>query len=359
MIKIRVRYLSTRPRKGGVAYYWLPTPSLVCAGFLRRRLSDDLAEAVQQAERLNRQLDGWRDGGTKPSGPQPGTMAALSEEFQLDDDFKRLAPRTQDDFIRCIKPALDWIGAERPQDITRRAVKAWYRQNREKRGEANSRNAMAALRRLFSWAVSEGRIADNPAMKIRVTAPASRARVWTIDERDTFVATATAQGRASMAAAVVLGWCLGQRPADLRKLAWTAWDGRTVALRQAKTGALVRVPALPELRTMLETLPRVSTQMVVNEVTKRPFEESAFQHLFAEIRTKAGLPADLQFRDLRRTMATALGAAGCTDDQIRSITGHKTRNVVAVYVRPDNDFAEAAIKRLRTKVERSRTPARK
>ncbi len=44
---------------------------------------------------------------------------------------------------------------------------------------------------------------------------------------------------------------------------------------------------------------------------------------------------DVQFRDLRRTLATALGAAGCTDDQIRAITGHKTRSVVAVYVRPD------------------------
>jgi len=36
------------------------------------------------------------------------------------------------------------------------------------------------------------------------------------------------------------------------------------------------------------------------------------------------MPADLQFRDLRRTLATALGAAGCTDDQIRSITGYRT-----------------------------------
>jgi hypothetical protein len=352
MAKLRVRYLSTRPRRTGTAYYWLPTPALQKAGFLPRRLSDDKAEAIAQAERFNAELDAWRDHGTRPSGITLGSLAAVDLEFQRDDDFKRLAPRSQADYLRCIKPALDWAGDQPIGDLTRRFIKAWYRQQRDMRGEANSRNAMAALRRLLSYAVSEDHIPDNPAMKLRVTAPASRDRVWTLDERDRFVAAAKAHGRPSMAAAVVLGWCLGQRPADLRTLAWTAWDGRTVALRQAKTGALVRVPALPDLRTLLDDLPRTSTQIVVSETTKRPYQESAFQHLFAEIRTKAGLPADLQFRDLRRTLATALGAAGCTDDQIRAITGHKTRNVVAVYVRPDNAFAEGAIDRLRTKVER-------
>jgi integrase len=56
--------------------------------------------------------------------------------------------------------------------------------------------------------------------------------------------------------------------------------------------------------------------------------------------------SNLQFRDLRRTLATALGAAGCTDDQIRAITGHQTREVIAVYVRPNDAFAKAAMGRL-------------
>jgi hypothetical protein len=58
-----------------------------------------------------------------------------------------------------------------------------------------------------------------------------------------------------------------------------------------------------------------------------------------------------------------LGAAGCTDDQIRAVTGHQTREVVAVYVRPDRKFAEGAIKRLeganRAQVRRSKLDASK
>lgn len=87
-------------------------------------------------------------------------------------------------------------------------------------------------------------------------------------------------------------------------------------------------------------------QIVVSEETGRPYQESAFQHEFARIRAASGLPVDLQFRDLRRTLATALGAAGCTDDEIRAITGHTTREVVAVYVRPDHAFAQGAMKKL-------------
>ncbi|HUC18891.1 MAG TPA: hypothetical protein VMA37_14515 [Acetobacteraceae bacterium] len=54
-----------------------------------------------------------------------------------------------------------------------------------------------------------------------------------------------------------------------------------------------------------------------------------------------------KFTDLRRTMATNLGAAGCTDDQIWAITRHRARKVVKVHVRPDRTFAEQAIRRLK------------
>jgi integrase len=149
-----------------------------------------------------------------------------------------------------------------------------------------------------------------------------------------------------MALAAMLGWCLGQRPADLRTMLWTAYDGKTIRISQAKTDNTVGIPVLPELRRLLETTPRTSVQMVVSENTGRPCRAPDFQHTFADIRGKAGLPDDLQYRDLRRTLATAPGAAGRSEDQIRSITGHRTREVLKVYVRPDDTFAKGAMGRL-------------
>jgi hypothetical protein len=38
-------------------WYWQPTKKLLDAGFIARRLSDELAEAIREAEALNAKLD--------------------------------------------------------------------------------------------------------------------------------------------------------------------------------------------------------------------------------------------------------------------------------------------------------------
>jgi hypothetical protein len=138
----------------------------------------------------------------------------------------------------------------------------------------------------------------------------------------------------------------GTSDRDLRTLAWSAYDGHTVSSRHAKTGTSVALPVVPELRHLLDSILRRSTQIVTSENTGRPYQESDFQHTFAGIRQRAGLADDLRYRDLGRTLPTAPGATGCSDDQIRSITGRKTRSIVAVYVRSDDTFARGAMGKL-------------
>lgn len=352
MAKLKVRYLVARRQiRRPTRYYWVPTRKLQVAGFVIRRLPDGLGEAVHAAELLNAELDRWYRG-EQPvmSSQRQDTLRALDDLFQRDDTFQALSERSKRDYLYSIRPALTWMGPEPVASIQRRAIKVWQRQMVAERGLANARNAIAALRRLLSFGRDEGWIADNPALQLRVRLPPSRSRVWASAEIEAFCQAATAAERPSMALAVMLGWCLGQRPADLRTLTWTAYGPGpqpTITLRQRKTGKQVQLPVLPELQLLLDVTERLSTQIVVSEVTRRPYTESQFQHTFARIRAAAGLPDDLQFRDLRRTVATALGAAGCTDDQIRAVTGHITRGVVAVYVRPDTTFATAAMDRLR------------
>ena len=297
-----------------------------------------------QAQQYNDSLDAWYRGETvKTAAYAPDSMNALNDRFQTDSLYLEMGERTKRDYLYNVKAGLEWADGVAARSITARAVRAWYRGQKADFGVATARNRFAAFRRLCSFGKVEGWMAENPCLGLRIEAPKSRPRVWTIQERDAFCAAALGAGRPSMALAVMLGWCLGQRPADLRTLPWSAYNGNAMALRQAKTGAAVWVPALPELRTLLDATPRRSTQIVVSENTTRPYHESDFQHTFADIRDKAGLPADLQYRDLRRTLATALGAAGCSEDQIKSITGHKTREVLSVYVVPDTSFAEGAM----------------
>jgi hypothetical protein len=114
------------------------------------------------------------------------------------------------------------------------------------------------------------------------------------------------------------------------------------SITQSKRGARVRVPVMQETRRWIEETPRTSTRIIVSEATGRPFSTFHFGHEFARIRKAAGLPHDLQFRDLRRTALTEAGDSGATDDELRAMSGHTSREVLSVYVVPTGAQAAAA-----------------
>jgi len=47
--------------------------------------------------------------------------------------------------------------------------------------------------------------------------------------------------------------------------------------------------------------------------------------------------------DLRRTGATEMAESGCTEDQLRAVTGHKSRVILETYVRPTRRMARAGM----------------
>jgi integrase len=84
-------------------------------------------------------------------------------------------------------------------------------------------------------------------------------------------------------------------------------------------------------------------------MTGRPYGEDVFRHLFREVATSAGLPGDLQFRDLRRTAAVRLAEAGCSVPEIAAITGHeltRTVQILETYCPRNTAMARNAIARL-------------
>lgn len=68
------------------------------------------------------------------------------------------------------------------------------------------------------------------------------------------------------------------------------------------------------------------------ERTKAPYSDRLRNKVYHRVRDKAGLPDDLNFYDLRRTAATEMGNANCTEDEIRAVTGHVSRQIVSTYV---------------------------
>jgi integrase len=61
-----------------------------------------------------------------------------------------------------------------------------------------------------------------------------------------------------------------------------------------------------------------------------------------EIRQRAMLPSKLTMKCLRHSGATELGEADATEDQIASVTGHKSRQMLNIYVKKTKRLAETA-----------------
>jgi integrase len=64
----------------------------------------------------------------------------------------------------------------------------------------------------------------------------------------------------------------------------------------------------------------------------RPFTSAGFGNWFRDRCNEAGLP-QCSAHGLRKAAATRLANAGCSSDQIRAITGHRSLSEVAHYTR--------------------------
>ena len=129
-----------------------------------------------------------------------------------------------------------------------------------------------------------------------------REEIWKQDEIDRFLAACEGERHG---AAIALGFKImlytTQRPGDVRAMAWSAYDGDTLTIRQQKTGKLVEVHCLDVLREALDEAraKRTGTVIVAGPSGQR-LAENTWRAAFDIIRHKAGLD-HLQARDLRRT----------------------------------------------------------
>jgi integrase len=333
------------PRMKRVAgrWYWRTTAAVKALGFCDEALGDDADKAIARARDLNAQVESERArrAGLPPS-IIPGSVAALIGKYEASPQFAKLAPKTKQDY-RLLLRRIEKVAASKiVSTITRAWLVTGYEVVQTKSGLATANAMMRVWRILLGHACDRGMIDVSPADGMRLTGVAARTQIWTPEQVEAFCAAAAAEKRESLALAVRLALDIGQRQGDILALTWNDYDGAAFTIVQNKTKHALRVPVMPDMQARLAAMKRQAVQIIVSEATGRPYQPFHFGHEFSRIRAIAKLPSDLQFRDLRRTAATELGAAGATDDEIRSVTGHRSRGVVAVYVRPDERMATAA-----------------
>lgn len=326
-------------------YFWRPTEAIKRLGFTNVALGDDLLKAVKEARRLNDQVEKVKRGADHREGPARGSVAHVIRLYKADEAFTNLKPRTRKGYDKILREIEKVAGAVMAAAITRKGMKATYRALKQ-RGLHIAAAHMRVWSILMGIALDEGLRKPelgNPASKLKITTPPPRRHRPTFDEVMQFCEVAEREGRRSMKLAALLAFDLNQREGDVLTLVRSAYDGTRVAVRQEKTGTLVKVLATKMLKAELDAIEHAHATFVISEATGLPYKEDYFRHEFRRLANLAGV--NFQFRDLRRGGLTETGDAGATLLQLHATSGHRSLQSSEPYLVATIEQADAAIRK--------------
>ncbi|MCV2877634.1 tyrosine-type recombinase/integrase [Sedimentimonas flavescens] len=230
-------------------------------------------------------------------------------------------------------------------------------------------NRMTVLCAVFNEAKRRGEITRNPLDGFERAYISNRAElIWTEADITRFMIDAPLE----LQQAMILAIHTGQRYGDLIRLRWSDYDNDVIRLVQSKTKAKVPVPVSAALKRMLSSMPRQGP-FILTRADGRPWHterndkelgKSWRRHMasagfypkpFEEL-SKEEKQQFLHFNDLRGTAVTLLTEAGCTIQQVCSITGHTLDSATRIlrhYLASTEAIARSAILRFENAPETS------
>ena len=132
---------------------------------------------------------------------------------------------------------------------------------------------------------------------------------------------------------------LGQRIEDIRVSEWHNYNlDEKLYMREVIQKTKERIPGIPLSDSLVQMLLDqkedygFQNYVVPNPYRLKPYSEQNISRTFRKIMEAAGLPKDLQLRDIRRTVLTDLANHGATDTEIMAYSGHKSRESLMPYV---------------------------
>ncbi len=280
----------------------------------------------------------------------PGTFDRLVQEYFSSMEFRGLAASTQKTYRSVIQRLLidENIGHRLVREMRRDHVRAMIARRAETPGAANS--LLQKIKVLIHFAIDNGWRSDDPTLRIKKFAK-GEFHTWTEEEIAAYEVKWPVGSTARLAFALLL--YTGQRRSDVVTMSWSdVKDGAigVVPLKtQRSTGVRLWIPIHPALAEALAAADRVGVTILTTSFGKA-FTGNGFGNFMADKIAAAGLPDECVTHGLRKAAARRLAEAGCTTNEIASITGHATLQEVARYTKAAEQkrLAQTAIKRLQT-----------
>jgi len=154
------------------------------------------------------------------------------------------------------------------------------------------------------------------------------------------------QAPPSLRFAVRLALGTGLRRSDLVKLKWADFKGDCIELCQQKTGEPVVIGCTDELRTELETMPRLGDTIIVGE-RGRPLKAHSLGVMVRRVLNGMGVNG-YSIHGLRKNAGNALAEADGTEREIMVRLGHRSPQMAAHYTKraSQKKLARSAVEKL-------------
>ena len=279
------------------------------------------------------------------------SVQALINFYKSTQEWEKLKENSKICYDLCFKSATETVfgqsnvsfGETKAKNVTATQADRLYAQIVRDFSHHRANQCVKVLRKVYNVAFRHDRVTANPFSNMQIPGLPTRKVLWEPEQVFHLIKTADDMGYSSIGTIALLCYDLCARPGDMRQLRWDNFNDGLFEYTQEKTGTEMAVPASPRLVERLEAITNRQNEIAICETTGNPFSKDLLVKYFARIRKQSGLPKELQLRDLRRTGATEMAESGCTEDELRSVTGHQSREILATYVRPTTRLATSAV----------------
>lgn len=279
----------------------------------------------------------------EPTFVSRNTMSALVEAYYRSPNYKNLAESTRRTYRAQFEKFREAYGNNPVAGFKRRHAKRILEDMADRPEAANS--LLKRLKVLMGYAVEMELIEANPLTGLKgFKSHGEGFHTWTEDEIAAFEARHQIGSKARLAMTLML--CTGQRRSDAVRMGWQHVNGNLISVRQQKTNASLQIPIHPDLEAVLAHTRRTNLTFVLTEHGK-PFSPAGFGNWMRKMCDAAGLP-ECTSHGLRKACARRLAEAGCSNQEIKAITGHETEAEVTRYTKAADQqrMAQNAIAKL-------------
>ena len=352
---------------GSWRVWWEPNAAQLKAGAKNVELDPAKpAHAAREAARLHRQ---WTDAAQGKTPAQPRATGRSIDDLILDFTASRHFTRRADNTRRVYAADLRVIAAKWGPEpavlFDAPTMERWYESLLQARGEFRALALIRMMSILFLHAERIGWRArgSNPCTGMETITPKGRSRLMTDAERAALLAAADTLGDAQMALALRLALNAGQRQTDVLDATASAFTTATVpvpwstdpvpvrlwSFTRSKRGnagvaPILDVDLIARIDAASAAAKAAGTDALFRDVTGKPYSIKRWNLRWNKVRAEAAKTAPsltgdspLQWRDLRRTVATTARANGASSDDVGGLLGNTVATnaqLAAVYMIP-------------------------